>query len=369
MTTKPLVVCALQEGTETLGSLIGKYNIAVKVCEVPDLPYKLVGLKYDMIQSIHSEPIVQECRGIILRSDTYEVVARGFDKFFNYGEGLAANIDWSTARVQEKVDGSCCLLYHVWKNGVLTPMVATLGSPDASGSFGFGGTETFSEAFFRVLQKYKGLETLNNTQEERENWTHIFELTSPQTQIVIPHTEDSLTYLDSRCKLDGKYKHLVTNIPKVKEFPLGSFEEIISSFDRFKGSDQEGYVVVDGNCKRVKVKHPVYVALHHSLSGPMTPRRALEIVLSGEIDEIVAVFKNHKDVLMNMRDKFHKLCSDTDELFKLHNTPNRKEYAMKVKNLPQAGALFTLHSGKTKSAEESFRRHTIDALLEILEKV
>jgi hypothetical protein len=69
------------------------------------------------------EPIVRESRGVILdEADDWRVVARAFDKFFNYGESGADEIDWGTARVQEKVDGcfrrgqSVC----VWGGGVVT---------------------------------------------------------------------------------------------------------------------------------------------------------------------------------------------------------------------------------------------------------
>ena len=52
------------------------------------------------------DPIVQEARGIILDTVRLEVVCWPFRKFGNYNEGYADEIDWSTARVQEKVDGS-----------------------------------------------------------------------------------------------------------------------------------------------------------------------------------------------------------------------------------------------------------------------
>lgn len=62
----------------------------------------LVLFKYNQIESPFAEPIVRECRGLILdESEGWCVVSRSFDKFFNHGEGHAAPIDWSSARVQE----------------------------------------------------------------------------------------------------------------------------------------------------------------------------------------------------------------------------------------------------------------------------
>src|SRR2546423_400145 len=76
----------------------------------------------------------------------WNVVARGFDKFFNHGDHLAAPIDWSTAKVQAKEDGSLCVLYHYnsdWH-------VATSGSPDASGNV-YDNPLTFADLFWRVF--------------------------------------------------------------------------------------------------------------------------------------------------------------------------------------------------------------------------
>src|ERR1035437_3404382 len=62
--------------------------------------------KYNQISSPFGEEIVREARGIILDKDKgWSVVAMGFSKFANYGESYAAKIDWSSAEVQEKVDG------------------------------------------------------------------------------------------------------------------------------------------------------------------------------------------------------------------------------------------------------------------------
>ena len=66
----------------------------------------LVLLKYSQINSPMAERIVQECRGLILdEADQWRVVSAPYFKFFNYGEPHVATIDWSTARVYEKLDG------------------------------------------------------------------------------------------------------------------------------------------------------------------------------------------------------------------------------------------------------------------------
>jgi tRNA splicing ligase len=90
----------------------------------------LILLKYSQIDSPMTEPIVQQCRGLIVdEADDWRIVSRAYDKFFNHGEPNAANIDWATASVEEKLDGSLMMLYHYrdqWR-------VSSSGLPDAAG--------------------------------------------------------------------------------------------------------------------------------------------------------------------------------------------------------------------------------------------
>ena len=118
--------------THSLEELTEQYGI--KVVQSVKYP-ELYLFKYSQIDSPMGEKIVQESRGIILDSSTVEwlPVSRPYDKFFNYSEGHAAEIDWSTARVYDKLDGSLVTLY--WYGDKWN--VATSGNPDAAGEVWF----------------------------------------------------------------------------------------------------------------------------------------------------------------------------------------------------------------------------------------
>jgi tRNA splicing ligase len=69
-------------------------------------------LRYDQFRSPFGEPIVQECRGLILdEKENWKLVAYPYKKFFNYQEKYAAELDWKNITVYEKVDGSIATLY------------------------------------------------------------------------------------------------------------------------------------------------------------------------------------------------------------------------------------------------------------------
>lgn len=112
-------------GGGTLADLATTYGIKAKA----DAALGVVMLNYNQIASPMAETICQECRALLLETGTWNVVSRSFFKFFNLGEPNAHAVDWETARVQEKLDGSLvCFYFHRerWR-------VATKGTPDASG--------------------------------------------------------------------------------------------------------------------------------------------------------------------------------------------------------------------------------------------
>ena len=110
---------------ENWKELISEKPYCIKVTEKEDL----VCFKYSQIDSDFNEPLVRECRGIILEKDTWNVVAYAFNKFFNFGESYADEIDWASARVLEKVDGSLIKIYYY--NGWRVGTNSTIDADDA----------------------------------------------------------------------------------------------------------------------------------------------------------------------------------------------------------------------------------------------
>jgi hypothetical protein len=327
----------------------------------------LVLFKYDMIDSPMAEPIVRECRGIVLDEDeNWAVVARAFDKFFNSEEGHAAEIDWTTARVQEKVDGSLCTVYEykgAWH-------VATSGTPDASGDINRTGT-IFSEYFWHTLG---GVERCPDVDGAAKHISFFFELTGPMNRIVVPHTTAGLTLLGARDRRTGQELHpqvgaelFGPHCPKVvKEFPLTTSEEIVNSFVAISPLSQEGYVVVDAAFNRVKMKHPGYVALHHAKDG-MTTKAFVQIARSGETSEVVAAFPEFGPLVQEARSRVDALVAEVEgDYERLKHIEVQKDFAMEATKTRLPSALFTLRRGMTESIRAFVRDMQIGSLMEHL---
>ena len=110
------------------------YSISAK----DNTPYTI--LSYSQIHSDFKLEICRECRGLIIKKvgDTYEPVCVPFFKFGNYGEGYCPEIDWESARIQEKVDGSICKMWfdevswHISTNNVIDAYKAQIYGSDLS---------------------------------------------------------------------------------------------------------------------------------------------------------------------------------------------------------------------------------------------
>lgn len=367
------------------GRLDEIYNLlCVKVKEHPKYP-NLKMFKYDMINSPMGNPIVQEARGMILDSSkNWEIVARPFDKFFNEGEGYNAPIDWSSARVQEKLDGSLMIMYYYdgdWR-------IASSGTPDAGGQV-HSLNMTFADLFWEVWNKL-GYELPDASYRHQ---TFMFEMMTPYNRVVVPHKESKIALIGVRHNPTGLEQNVDLYYGMdwqiVKSFKLGSLEDVVKSFDHFDGIEQEGYVVVDGNFNRVKIKHPGYVAIHH-LKGDDGPshKKMLEIVVSGESSEVLTYFPEWKPVYNEVKEVFEKtlgelnleyitasnLTADYAQSFSAGGgvslSPARlqKEFAVHVKGSKCPDALFKMRIGKIKTFREYFTNISIDHVMKIMGK-
>jgi hypothetical protein len=341
----PLLIQQYLRGHGTLETLATEY--AIKHARHATHT-NLVLLKYDQINSPMAELIVRECRGLILdESDHWRIVARPYEKFFNYGEPNAADIDWSTSCVQEKVDGTLCVFYHYaghWH-------VATTGLPDARGRANTLPM-TFHELIWQAAEA-SGLRLLS------PEHTYLCELTSPHTRVVVAHLETRLTLLGIRHTETGAWASLADRdvyiegrISAVREYGLGSFAELLATFASLNPLQQEGYVVVDGRGHRVKVKHPAYVSIH-LLKEDATPKRYVEVLRGGEAWELLSYFPELAVTFDPIRGAYEALIAVIDaDYARLRDIPTQKDFAAEALSTRCSAALFALRAGKCASARE-----------------
>ena len=322
-------------------------------------------LKYDQIKSDFSNEMVRECRGIIL-SDTLIPACIPFFKFGNYGESYCPKIDWASARVQEKIDGSLIKVWYFnskWRvstNGTIDAYKAeikTLICEDKYKTFG----ELFDEA-----KKNSGLD-FNRLDEGK---TYMFELVSPYNKIIVPYTETKLYHIGTRDRWTFEESNEDIGVEKPKEYSLHTIEECIEATKNMP-FNEEGYVVVDKNWNRIKIKSPAYVAAHHLKgNGELNIISLIELLRTNETEEFLTYFPEYREIIESYKNKIENIINELDknirELYGIR-FETQKDFALAVKDLPFASYYF-LWKQKWTLPRDWFWSLTNNKIKEILSK-
>lgn len=331
----------------------------------------LVSLKYNQIESPMHEPIVQECRGMVVHVPTGTILAHPYNKFWNHGESLAAPIDWSTARVLEKLDGSLMILYHhggEW-------CVASSGHPTAGGSYG-DEARTFRDAFWETWMALGYRLPVG-----KEHVCFMFEFCADSHRIVCKYDEPRIVLHGARTLDTGREWHRLAlggvssafGWELVDDYPIESASGAISAADALDPIASEGFVVVDGAFNRVKIKSPRYVALHR-MKGEATPRRAIELWQTGETDEVLAHFPEFAPKILPVQQTLEAAASRAYErILAGQDVAERKTYATMVKDLPYSAVCFRhfedRHTVQREQVVKSLRSQSIASLERLVEQI
>lgn len=314
------------------------YYIKIK----EDGPYVI--FNYDQLRSDFNNPIVREARGIIFKRDDWShPVCWAFNKFFNAQEPNAAELDWSTAFVTEKIDGSIIRVWHdannwhISTNGTIDAYKAETGDVICNN---FGAN--FCNTIYEYYQQYKDfIADLN------EDLTYMFELVGPHNRVVIPYEEPALYFLGARNKYTGEEFNCSPltagalsmgrfNLPK--QYPLRSVDDCVKLAETFSW-DQEGFVACDAQFNRVKIKSPAYVLAHFARNNNVITRKHLiNVILTNEVEEFLCYAADYKEELEKVQNLMKAYCKVGDQIAKscqrLYDIP-KKTYAYWVQTLPK----------------------------------
>lgn len=345
-----------------LESLISKFSLKSRRHSIYD---NLVLLKYSQIDSPTSHPIVRECRGLILdETNDWAVVAFPYRRFANYGEGWADDVDMSTAKIYEKLDGSIVTMYFYdeqWN-------ISTSGVPDASGDLScISGT--FADLFWKVWRELN----YSLPHDDDRGKCFMFELMTPFNRVVVRHPENRIALHGARRlsdfkELNPKIEAHLNNWECVKTFPLTSFEALKNAVSFLDPMVSEGYVVCDSNYNRVKIKSLAYVAVAH-MKDAFSTRRLLEIIRTNESSEFLIYYPEYLDLYWEIRVKYEYLMGEMQGYYDaICNIEERKAFALMATKKEYSAGLFGVKFGKNdsfKSYLANINIRTLEGWLEI----
>jgi len=308
-----------------------------------------VVLNYD----ITAKPggLADECRGLVLSIPGWYILSLSFHRFYNHHESHAAPIDWSTAQVQQKVDGSLVTFYHDGDRWI----VQTRGTVDGSGQTP-ACRGTF-DARVRTL-------VMSRTGQDLDEWlagqpAHtcvVCEYVGPHNRVVTPYGTEDLYLLTVTDKLacqelgpDGFVEEWPFSTPREYSM-VGTLSDVISRTANLAPLE-EGYVVVDQQYHRIKIKNPRYLAVARAVNagGALTDQHLARLALLGDTDEIKGYFPELAPLIERYEGLLEHLCYEATVLWNVYGKlESRKAFAMTVKDHLLSPWLFQRYGGKVR---------------------
>lgn len=340
--------------------------IKIKQCpfktDTGDLLYpELYMLSYDGIFSDFNDPVVRCCRGNIVSFEDKAnpiVVCQTFLKFGNYGQDFCPEIDWSSAKVQDKRDGCLIKLFNYKDNWIwvsnngwninldVAENVAQLPSK-------FSEPETDNCKTFMDLINYSNSQTGFDYTKLEKTYTYMFELCSPKMRILVDNPKTELVYLGSRnnvttFELTLEEAYMVNpelqKLKTVEYFDLHTMADTLALCDSYDDDTKEGVVICDKYFNRVKIKCKHYVELKCIRNSTATKdEKILEAIKDETIDDLINTFPEVIPVINKIKTDYvnYKLYIDkhVEKAHKMYmtflkNDKNnaRKGYALWVLN-------------------------------------
>ena len=307
----------------------------------------LIVLNYNQIESPKANPIVMECRALIL-DNNFEIVSRSFDRFFNLGEN-GTTVDVPNSVVMEKADGSLINVY--WNRIDDRWEIATRKSAFAEVPHITGGT-------FRE----KILDGLKCTEEEfqekctahlQKGFTYIFEFIGSINRHVTPYGESEMVLLAIRDVSTGEYHDAAivlenlaqhfNNIRLPNLFDFSDEQQMHEAISQLPALE-EGYVVLNKiTGERIKVKNPSFLAIFNlRMNGVPSIPRIIHLVVENDHDEYLLYFPEDYGLF----EPWIKACVRVKEELRIaynevKHIEDQKEFALLVKDHYYSSIMFT----------------------------
>lgn len=292
--------------------------------------------------------VTTKCRGLIVNMFS-TVVARPFEKFYNYEEldGLGINVPDLPFDVYEKMDGSLGILY--WVDDV--PYLATRGSFVSDQAK--HGTEI-------LHTKYK--DVWNRLDKSK---TYLFEIIYPEDKHCIvygPDVDDIflLAIIDTDTGLEADSIDNYRDCFSVTKHYDG-IKNWKSIREQFDGDNREGFVVRFSNGFRMKMKYEQYFKIHF-LRCMLSKKYILECMMDKkvtDIEENIAQLDEENQIyyhkmMKEIQDRYDEIEKTMLSMYRpASDFASQKEYAEWVIKTPEHNGYGAIMFAKAKGADYS----------------
>lgn len=287
------------------------------------------------------------CRGLIVDKND-EIVARPFEKFFNYEEHELYDFIMSheeldklasdhRVEVYDKLDGSLGILY--WIDDV--PFIATKGSFDS---------EQALHATYLLHTKYRHV-----WPKLLKSKTYLFEIIYPQDKHIVNYNDTDDIFLLAVISIKNNFEYqpeiFGDLFPVVKKYHVADWRECRGIIN---DNTREGFVVKIGPV-RVKMKYKEYWRLY-SLKSGLTEKFIYQCLVNEDLSPVHEALKlfdeeqtiYYTDIIKKYSTKFAEI---TDKCVEEYRTDfaNRKDAAEYFNKCSYPGVLFAMYANNPKN--------------------
>lgn len=276
----------------------------------------------------------KSARGTIYNINTGKIVARSFNKFFNFGELAVSKqrnlLNKTEFEVYEKCDGSLVNLWYYNRQW----------NTSTRGSF----TSEQAIKAKEMLSKYD-ISRLN------EDYTYQVEIVYPENKIIVNYGDkEALVLLNAKHNQTGEdltredliFTHQLTGMEIAQKLHFKKISELIEKQDELPASE-EGYVVRFQNGERVKFKSKKYLDLARILShcSPLTFWAKMEngLIDTDFLQSIPEEFREEQEEIVRKLELTHvkKLSQIMGDFLELKNTLQLEDFPNNSEKKKQIG--------------------------------
>lgn len=298
----------------------------------------------DFSHNIKDDSIVRLCRGLVV-NEKGKILNFPFKRFFNEWEKERDKVDWDTAKIQEKLDGSLVCVFWNGNNWEITTKGSFYPNPKSDIDFSFE-----FDALFRNFED-SSREMINRFTLLDQRYCYMFELISDCNPIVTKYDEEMIYLIGARNlntlkevsqkELDVIAERL--HLKRPRQFHVDNFEECRNLFDGFR-DDEEGLVIVDDYFNRVKIKQESYIRLskikmlkEQDLFDYILGKTHIDVEYLEKLDEV-------KSKIGGMKRRWENIKENARDTFeRIKDYPSRKEFAQEAKKYPYRSLLFLMY--------------------------
>lgn len=295
------------------------------------------------------DPLIRQCRSIVIDVMNEKIVLYPFDKFFNINEREETSFEniervLSTAidlEVTDKLDGS--MQCARWYNNRLV----------------MSGSQSLSrENSWRLNKGYSFVENDNNILDLLKAFpdtTFIFEFIDKEDAhvVIYDENESGMYLIGARDVNTGKhwsYTQLLVNakLYNVKHTNIEhiyNLQDLMNNRSKYKASEKEGYVLrilkEDSTDFFVKIKCEDYLNVHRILSSIRSDKMVIQAVVNNTQDDLLSIIPNeYKEeitdklkIIYNYINELKKLTEEAVELCKGYSDDEKERQIWITNNI------------------------------------